>query len=636
MVPLVVFMTAAFLFALSCNISFNQHVLFHYELKGFFLKMANSFRASGRFIWPIYYFILLIIFYHINKLNLKSALKNSVLVFCFVLQIIDLKGFFLPAHTKCDAYAPPISASWEKLIQSFDKIVFFPGFTRTYLTFDDYKYFTYYAGKYHKKINIGYLARFNMAEAISFTSRLNREITENGLDDRTLYITLPPYFNRLLLPIEDNKAHSLYLDGYYAIFKKIPVHEKLFDEIARTEGDKINHKIQWKPVELEKRVIDLIQKSNGIKTNVYEKDESEDHFYIKGWAFSEESSDNLHDSVTLILATRGKTYFSVPVYRFYTDDVAGFFKNPKLNRSGFGISFLKRSLREGNYSVGLLLTNSSNGYEALRWTDTDFTVLRKLAPIPVNGAPLNAAELRLSIETIRDNEKEIDLAGWAFPSSGICPSCKNFVFLSSPEKNYEVEFFSNPRPDVVTFFKNDTSLLYSGIKVGIQKSDLLPATYNVGVIMRDTIHNKEYFSLSDKLIKAGVSDFAQPTLLNEIPSGHDEIRAFIDTIEDYDSVVHITGWAFIDSLSTDLSHCTFALQSGDLLYEVAADRTYRVDLKSFFKLSYNTDWAGLSVRINKKDLSMGRYQLCVVMFNKSSGEKTIHCLDNYIEIPPHP
>jgi hypothetical protein len=71
----------------------------------------------------------------------------------------------------------------------------------------------------NKKINMGYIPRFDAAKASQIMSDVNKMIL-NDLDDQYLFVTSEPYLNRLIVPWASGKAHCFSIDKYLIFFKK--------------------------------------------------------------------------------------------------------------------------------------------------------------------------------------------------------------------------------------------------------------------------------------------------------------------------------------------------------------------------------------------------------------------------------
>lgn len=86
--PLIMMSALLFIFAVSNIISFGNTVLFEYPVPFFFEWVADLFRSSARFIWPVYYLIYIGTFYVLIK-SISIKKLRYLLIALFLLQIYD-------------------------------------------------------------------------------------------------------------------------------------------------------------------------------------------------------------------------------------------------------------------------------------------------------------------------------------------------------------------------------------------------------------------------------------------------------------------------------------------------------------------------------------------------------------------
>ncbi len=86
----VFFVTPLTLYALSNRITFGNHVLFSYPLPDILVKIANTFRASGRFFWGVVYLAAIVSFFKLSGKYTDKTL-TVILSVCIVLQLADVR-----------------------------------------------------------------------------------------------------------------------------------------------------------------------------------------------------------------------------------------------------------------------------------------------------------------------------------------------------------------------------------------------------------------------------------------------------------------------------------------------------------------------------------------------------------------
>lgn len=111
------------LLALSPDASFNDKLLYSLPIPGWIEKCWSTFRATGRLIWPVFYFIML---YGIcgDKKCISGYFKTVILVGCLCLQMVDLHGIM---EKKNEIYSSKIiyddsafEERWKDIVQAED------------------------------------------------------------------------------------------------------------------------------------------------------------------------------------------------------------------------------------------------------------------------------------------------------------------------------------------------------------------------------------------------------------------------------------------------------------------------------------------------------------------------------------
>lgn len=339
-----------------------------------------------------------------------------------------------------------------------------------------------------------------------------------------------------------------------------------------------------------------------------------------------------NDSLYLILESVSKKKWKSHVSRFGTPDVVDYFGGKSnLAQSGFGISLVKNNLENGFYRTGLLFRNKKTKLNSLFWLDHHVVVRKPVGLVLIHSPSQKTSELQFSIYDIEYTAENISVECWAFPKIGTCTSCKSYFTLRSPSSFYGAEAITVPRSDVVSYF-NDPSLLNTGLLVTFRKNALAKGSYKLGILLRDTLKQIDYFSETDKLVHIGQEEFAIPHEMQATPQGTDTIKAYVDSIEDKEDYIQITGWAFINNVSTDFSEAWLVLKSKNNLYSLTATPARRSDIQDYFKLSYSVDLAGFVVKLTKASLKPGEYQVCITMLNRKTSIKTLQCLGTTIKI----
>lgn len=127
-IVLSVFAIGMFVFALSNQILLGQFQIAYFDLNPSLLRLANTFRSSGRFAWPLMIiFIALIIIRIIRELPL--AFVTPMLVATLVFQVGDSNNgwqFTTDAYSRSGPEIYLTSETWNLLGDKYDGVLFSP------------------------------------------------------------------------------------------------------------------------------------------------------------------------------------------------------------------------------------------------------------------------------------------------------------------------------------------------------------------------------------------------------------------------------------------------------------------------------------------------------------------------------
>jgi len=149
-------------YSVSYKVTFLRKTIIEIELNQFFIDAFSSFRASGRFFMPVYYSIIILIFYYVIK-NLSFSMTVIPICFALVIQIFDSSYFWggLSEITKKNSLAISNKYSdeiWFRLAQTHNKFLIIPpNITTNYWC--DWQSLGFLVVKYHLQTNCFYFAR---------------------------------------------------------------------------------------------------------------------------------------------------------------------------------------------------------------------------------------------------------------------------------------------------------------------------------------------------------------------------------------------------------------------------------------------------------------------------------------------
>lgn len=169
---------------LSCGgtITAGAHVLYKIPIPGFMEDVFLALRSNGRFIWPLYYLILVFLLVRLNSTGwLRWLLPAMVLIqFIDIQPLISSKSYI----TKTGYQSPLTSSFWRNADGDYKHIFIFPEDDTLYF----YPPFGLYAIQHHMTINWMYLARADYRWLDRYAGDVLEELTRGEIDPGTLYI----------------------------------------------------------------------------------------------------------------------------------------------------------------------------------------------------------------------------------------------------------------------------------------------------------------------------------------------------------------------------------------------------------------------------------------------------------------
>ena len=195
---------------------------FLYENVGIINYLAQAFRASGRFIWVLHYWLLTQIVFSLLKINLSKPLKVSVLSLVLAVQLFDISPMFVreKKYFDMDGYAPSVMTPeiWSKITAEASRIVMLPPYSWSYRSEGDYIHFARLAAMQNQSITTGYLARPDWKNHEAYKKNLTADLERGALGDETnsIFIAGKRAF-RKLKPLADSGVVRVFQFQEYAI-----------------------------------------------------------------------------------------------------------------------------------------------------------------------------------------------------------------------------------------------------------------------------------------------------------------------------------------------------------------------------------------------------------------------------------
>ena len=180
-----------FFLAISNNITFGDTTIINYPLNKYLYGLASLFRASGRFIWPVYYFIFIIGIISIYILFPKKSI--FILSILLSIQLFDLSGglkhYFNGKQYKVSAEGKYTDYEyWEKISKQFENLRLLKPKNDSPI----YKKLSpIIIRNYFKSTDVVYLSRVNRELIAQERYKVKNKIIDKDLSqfEKTLFVT---------------------------------------------------------------------------------------------------------------------------------------------------------------------------------------------------------------------------------------------------------------------------------------------------------------------------------------------------------------------------------------------------------------------------------------------------------------
>ncbi len=231
-----------FLIALSSSLNFAGISIFEIDLPIFLYAPLSVVRSSGRFIWPIYYLLIIFSIYAFYKFKIKYR----YLLIILIIQLIDLSPGIKSIqnlHSKKIDYELK-NSFWKKIDNNFDKIKT----TKIANTSSIFmKISPFMIERNFSETNISRLGRYNRQEASNLRTKLYSNFIEKKIDYKTIYVIDNLDHLRHLKFLYNDSVHGFFYRDDLWVF--LPNYKK-----AINSNDKDNlDKIKYLEIELNKK-----------------------------------------------------------------------------------------------------------------------------------------------------------------------------------------------------------------------------------------------------------------------------------------------------------------------------------------------------------------------------------------------
>ena len=195
-----------------------RRTFFEYPLVPLFKQFTQTFHTHGRYIWPAYYLlVLVVIVVACSVFNKKLA--TIVLTGCLLFQIVDSASAVTTVrHRFTDApewVSPMQDPRWEELAGTHKNIVTLP------LLINDvesrWMLIADFASRHKMGTNAVYFSRINMEEASQYAGRLHDGFLHGTLDASNIYIVTDDAYWEGVVGLKFPYAFTGDIDGFHVV-----------------------------------------------------------------------------------------------------------------------------------------------------------------------------------------------------------------------------------------------------------------------------------------------------------------------------------------------------------------------------------------------------------------------------------
>jgi hypothetical protein len=499
-IPLAVVVVAVTVFALTNVVSINDHILFKIPIPHLFEKLGDIFRASARFFWTPYYLIMAVTIIYVIR-NLSRGTSSVLLSFILCVQLYDYNHLMSNQGLSYESNNSPLTEKyWSSLFTNTDNIIFYPPLGTTYLTDQDYRFFSYLAASNKKPIDMGYVARQDNKAVSDFTNQLNEKLDIGEFGDKTIYVSTIALSNRFSIYYQIGSMDCINLDEYLVFFPTNSIPTQVLDTLKKHTlplPQSLLEKTSFTEFSLSKK-----GEPGDILSGIDQIRSVEKYITISGWASIKDKTDPAMDSVQLILRSEDNQIYSAKTSMNIRKDVSGHFNNTAMDSTGFYTLAFTDQLKKGSYELAVLITNKKTGkgiYKFINRVNIGYPDHFEVTPF---SGTLHPVELSINIDGFDDSATKVKVGGWAaFPNEDAAGCQISLLLKGSDDKIYISPTNNTLRPDVTSYFKNKYNLDESGFDATISKKGLAKGKYQIGVLIYKPGSNKVATYFTDKYME---------------------------------------------------------------------------------------------------------------------------------------
>lgn len=195
-----------------------RHTFFVYPLPPMFKQFTQTFHTHGRYIWPAYYLLVVVVIVTACRL-FNRKLATVVLAGCLLFQIVDSAPAVTTVRhrfTNAPQWVSPMQdPRWEELARTHNNIIALP------LLINDvegrWMLISDFAARHKMGTNAVYFGRINMEDAAQYAGRLHDGFLHGTLDKSNMYIITDDGYWKGVVGLKFPFAFTGDIDGFHVV-----------------------------------------------------------------------------------------------------------------------------------------------------------------------------------------------------------------------------------------------------------------------------------------------------------------------------------------------------------------------------------------------------------------------------------
>jgi hypothetical protein len=195
-----------------------RRTFFVYPLVPLFKQFTQTFHTHGRYIWPAYYLLVLVVIVATCRV-FNKRLATVVMAGCLLFQVVDSASAVTTVRhrfTNAPQWVSPMQDSrWEELARTHKNIIALP------LLVNDvegrWMLIADFASQHKLGTNAVYFSRINMEEASQYSGRLHQGFLNGTLDASNIYIVTDNTYWEGVVGLKFPYAFTGDIDGFHVV-----------------------------------------------------------------------------------------------------------------------------------------------------------------------------------------------------------------------------------------------------------------------------------------------------------------------------------------------------------------------------------------------------------------------------------